>query len=63
MPQRLVRHDRPEVGAADADVHDVADRLAGMARPLARADALGERGHAVEHLVDVRDDVTAVDDE
>ena len=34
VPQRLVRHHRPEVGAADADVDDVADRLARMALPL-----------------------------
>ena len=53
VPERLVGHHRPEVGAADADVHDVADRLARVALPLARAHALGERGHAVEHLVDV----------
>ena len=51
VPERLVRHHRPEVGAADADVDDVADRLARVPLPLARADALGERGHAVEHLV------------
>ena len=31
VPQRLVRHHRPEVRAADADVDDVADPLAGVA--------------------------------
>ena len=51
VAQRLVCHHRAEVGAADADVHDVADRLARVALPLARAHALGERGHPVEHLV------------
>ena len=35
MPQGFVRHDRSEVGAADADVHDIADRLAGVTLPLA----------------------------
>ena len=40
VPQRLVGHDRPEVGAADADVDDVADALAGVALPRAAADAV-----------------------
>ena len=58
--ERLVGHDRPEVGAADADVDDVADALAGVALPLAAADAVGEVGHLVEHGVDLRHDVLAV---
>ena len=36
MLERLVGHHRPEVGAADADVDDVADALAGVALPLRR---------------------------
>ena len=32
----------PEVGAADADVDDGADALAGVARPLPGADRVGE---------------------
>ena len=44
VAERLVRHHRPEVGAADADVHDVADGLAGVALPLARPHPVGERG-------------------
>ena len=63
VPQRLVCHHRAEVGAADADIDDVADRLAGMALPLTRADPLGEVGHPVEDLMDLGDDVDAVDDE
>ena len=63
VAQRLVRHDRPEVGAADADVDDVPDRLARVPLPLAGADALGERGHAVERLVHLGDDVDSVHDE
>ena len=59
--KRLVGHHRTEVRAADADVDDVADRLTGVALPLARADAVGERRHAVEHLVDLGDNVYAVD--
>ena len=63
VPQRLVGHHRPQVRAADADVDHVADRLARVALPLARADPVGERRHPVEHLVDLLDDVLAVDDQ
>ena len=63
VAQRLVGHHRPEVGAADPDVDHVADRLAGMPAPLARAHPLGEGAHPVEHLVDLGDDVDAVDDQ
>ncbi len=63
VPERLVGHDRPEVGASDSDVDDVADRPARVARPRARADALGERDHAVEHLVHAGNHVLAVHDE
>ena len=63
VPQRLVGHDRPEVGAADADVDDVADALAGVALPCAAAHAVGEVGHPVEHGVDLGHDVLAVDDD
>ena len=63
VAQRLVGHHRPQVRAADADVDDVADRLAGVALPLAGAHAVGERAHPVEHLVDLGDDVDAVDDQ
>ena len=63
VPKRPVGHDRPEVRAADADVDDVRDRLARVAAPVARADSLGERRHAVEHLVHIRDDVAPVDDQ
>ena len=38
-------------------------RLPGVADPLARAHALAERGHPVEHLVHLAHDVDAVDDE
>ena len=37
VAQRLVGHHRAEVGAADADVDDVADRLAGVARSTRRS--------------------------
>ena len=55
--ERLVDHDRAEVGAADADGHHVLDPLAGDALPLAGADLLGEGVHAVEHVAHVDDAV------
>ena len=61
--QRLVRHRRAEVGAADADVDDVADALPGVARPRAAPHRRREGGHAVEHRVHLGDDVLAVDDD
>ena len=61
--QGLVSHDRAQIGAADADGHQVLDLLAGNALPLTGAHALGEGIHAVEDLVHVGDDVLAVDDE
>ena len=57
VPERFVGHHRPEIGAADADVDDVADALAGMALPRAAAHALGEVGHPVEHRMDVGHDI------
>ena len=59
--QRQVGHLGPEVRAADADVDDVADALAGMALPFAGAHALGKVGHAAEHGMHVGHDVAAVD--
>ena len=43
VAQRLVGHHRPEVGAADADVDHVADRLAGVALPLAASGSARRR--------------------
>src|ERR1700730_17602689 len=62
MLQRLVRHHGPEVGAADADVDDVAYALARMTLPLATAHTLGEVGHLVEHGMNLGHDVLAVYD-
>ena len=63
MLQRLVGHYRPQIGAADADVDDVADGLAGMAFPRAASDAVGEIRHPVEHGVDLGHHVLAVHDD
>ena len=54
---------RAQVGAADADVDDGPDALARRADPVAVADALGQLAHFVEDLVDILDDVLAVDRE
>ena len=63
VAQRLVGHDRAEVRAADADVDDVADALAGVALPLAAAHPVGEVGHLVQHRVHFRHDILAVDED
>ena len=61
--QGLVGHDRAQIGATDADGHQVLDLLTGNALPLTGAHALGEGIHAVEDLVHVGDDILAVNDE
>ena len=47
--QRPGRHARPEVGTADADIHDIGDALAGKAAPAAVVHAFAEILHAFEH--------------
>ena len=59
--QRFVGHDRAEIGAADADIDDVADALAGMAFPCAAADPVGKIRHLVQHRMDLGHDILAVD--
>ena len=61
--QGLVGHDRAQIGATDADGHQVLDFLTAYALPLTGAHALGEGIHAVEDLVHVGDDILAVNDE
>ena len=63
VAQRLVDHHRAQVRAPDADVHHGADPFSGGAGPFAIAQPVGEVTHRVEHLVDVRHDVLAVDDQ
>ena len=63
MLQRLIGHHRPEVGAADADIDDIANALAGVAFPGAAADAVAEIRHLVEHSVDLGHDVLAIDED
>ena len=61
--ERLIGHDRAQVGAADADVDDVANALAGVPFPFSAADAVGEGCHLVEHLVDAGNNVLAIDND
>jgi hypothetical protein len=63
VAQRVVGHHGPEVGAADADRDDVADRPSRVPGPLTRANTVRERSHLVEDVVHLCDDVDAVHDE
>ena len=63
MLECFVGHDRSEVGAADADVDHVANPFAGVALPVSAPDPVGEVGHFVEHCMNLRDHVFAVDDD
>ena len=62
MLKCLVSHHWAEVGAADADVDDVANALAGVPLPRAASHAVGKIGHPVEYGVDLRHHVLAVHD-
>ena len=57
MLQRLIGHDRPQVGAADADIDDIDDSFAGVAFPFAAANAVAEISHPVQHGMNLRYDV------
>ena len=57
MTQRFVGHHGTEVGAADADIDDMANALAGTSPPLSAAHLIREGGHPLEHRVHAGDDV------
>ncbi len=59
--QGVAREQRPEVGAADADVHDIAQRASGRADAHAAANARRDRLHPRLHRADVGHHVAAVD--
>ncbi len=60
VAQRLERHHRPQVRAADPDVDHGADGLAGVALPLRIANLAGEFRHLVQHGVHFGDNVLPV---
>ncbi|VTR70981.1 conserved hypothetical protein [Desulfosarcina cetonica] len=60
VAQGFVGHDRPQVGAADADVDDIADRQAGEPLPAAVTHPFGEGGHAIQHRVHLGHHVGAI---
>src|SRR5260364_393585 len=49
--QRLTDHFWTELRAADANIDERADRLAGIAAPMAAAHALGKRAHFLKRLM------------
>ena len=57
MLERLVRHHRSEIRAADADIDDVLDPFASLALPRTVANAVGELRHLVEDGVDFGHDI------
>ena len=59
--EREIGHYGTEVAAADADVDDILDALAGKALPLAVADRVGKIPHRRENLSHAGHDVLAVD--
>lgn len=61
VAEGLVGHHGTEIRAADANIDDVLDALAGVAFPLARADAIGKLGHAVEHCMDFWNNINPID--
>ena len=63
MAERLERgahHQRPQIRAADADIHHISDHLVGIAQPIAAAHFVGEFAHAVQHMVYLRHHIFAV---
>ena len=59
--QRLIGHHRTQVGAANADIDDIANRPAGVALPLAAAHPVGEGGHLRQNGVHLRHHVLSLE--
>src|SRR5262244_950635 len=53
ISERLIGHNRAEIGTADPDVDHVSNALARVALPSAASDAVTKIGHFVEHCVDI----------
>src|SRR5262245_14843124 len=60
VPQRFVGHHRTQIGAADTDVDDVGNALAGVAGPGAAAHPIGKLRHLVENCMNLRHDIAPV---
>jgi hypothetical protein len=60
IPQRFISHYRSEIGAANPDVDNVADRFAGISLPFAAPDTVGEARHLVEHGMYLRHNILAI---
>ena len=63
MFQRLVRHGRAEIGTADPDVDNRAYAPPGMSPPDPIPNLIGERGHSIEHVVHMGDNIVALDED
>src|SRR5215468_10298520 len=61
--ESFIGHDRPEIGAANADVHDVTNALTSVTCPRAASDAVRKISHLVEYRVDLRDHVLSIDED
>src|SRR5262249_54246007 len=59
--ERLVRHDRTEIGATDSDIDDIANAFPDVPLPFTATDTIGEVSHAVQYSVDFGDDILSVD--
>ncbi len=60
VEEGFIGHGRAQIGAADTDVDDGGDRLAGVAPPLLVADLVGKGRHPVQDFVHVRHHVVAI---
>ncbi len=54
ITERFIRHYGTKIGAADADIDNVANRFSGVTSPGSAADLACERAHPVENLVNLR---------
>ena len=61
--ERLAGHFRPQVRAANADIDHIPDGFAAVSQPSAAAHFVAECGHAFEHLLYVRHNIGAVNED